>query len=162
MSTTIKIGGVAIVVSLIVFILITTSKAEAPSTPPTNTQEAQEKQRPDALDEWIDKLAFCESSNNPEAINKDDGGSPSYGYLQWKIDSFWRYNNRYKVLPDLEKGEVGNIIKCKDTQIELTRRVLLGEYNSRGWRNWWNCARKVGVDELEKIRSYYEIHKRIF
>ena len=157
MSTTIKIGGVAIVVSLVIILFfLLVDKAEAPSTPPTNKEETKEEiQRPDALDRWITKLAFCESSNRPEAINQFDGGSPSYGYLQWKVDSFWRYNNKYKVLPNLEKQEVYNIIKDRETQIELTRKVLLEEYNGRGWRNWWNCARIVGVAELKEIQEYY-------
>ena len=81
------VGGVLIAVSLI---LIFMNRAEAPSLPTENIEETKQTQRPDALDKWIDKLAFCESSNNPEAINRFDGGSPSYGYLQWKEDSFWR------------------------------------------------------------------------
>ena len=131
---------------------------EAPSPVIANIEETQAKQtqRPDALDKWIDKLAFCESSNNPEVINRFDGGSPSYGYIQWKEDSFWRYNNVFKVLPDLERGEVMNVIKCKDTQIELARRVILTEHSGRGWRNWWNCARRAGVGEIGRIREYYK------
>ena len=161
MSKTIKIGGVAIVVGLVIMMLfVFMDKAEAPSTPPTNKDETQEiqkvAQRPDALDKWIAKLAFCESSNRPEAINQFDGGSPSYGYLQWKEDSFWRYNNVFKVLPNLERGEVLNIIKCKDTQVELARRTILTEHNGRGWRNWWNCARRAGVGEIVRIREYYK------
>ena len=147
------VGGVLIAVSLI---LIFMNRAEAPSLPTENIEETKQTQRPDALDKWIDKLAFCESSNNPEAINRFDGGSPSYGYIQWKEDSFWRYNNVFKVLPDLERGEVMNVIKCKDTQIELARRVILTEHSGRGWRNWWNCARRAGVGEIVRIREYYK------
>ena len=151
MSTITKIGVVVLIV--VGLMLILANRAEAPSTAPTNKEEATK--RPDALDNWINRLAFCESSNRPYAINQFDGGSPSYGYLQWKVDSFWRYNNKYKVLPNLEKQEVYNIIKDRETQIELTRKVLLEEYNGRGWRNWWNCANRVGVAELTKIREYY-------
>ena len=148
--------GVLIAVSLI---LIFMNRAEAPSLPTAHIENAQytkQTQRPDALDKWIDKLAFCESSNRPEAINRFDGGSPSYGYLQWKEDSFWRYNNVFKVLPNLERGEVLNIIKCKETQVELARRTILTEHNGRGWRNWWNCARRAGLGELGRIREYYK------
>ena len=147
------VGGALIAVSLV---LILMNRAEAPSPPTAHIQETEEAQRPDALDKWIDKLALCESSNNPEAINRFDGGSPSYGYIQWKEDSFWRYNNVFKVLPDLERGEVMNVIKCKDTQIELARRVILTEHSGRGWRNWWNCARRAGVGEIVRIREYYK------
>ena len=44
MSTTIKIGGVAIVVSLVIILFfLLMNIAEAPSTPPTNKDEAQER-----------------------------------------------------------------------------------------------------------------------
>jgi len=152
--------GVLISVGLL---FIPNTQSEAPSPIIANIEEEQkEAQRPDALDRWITKLAFCESSNRPEAINQFDGGSPSYGYLQWKLKSFWLYNQKYKILPDLERDEVRNIIMDREVQIELARRVLLEEANGRGWRNWWYCSQKAGLAELEKIRSYYEIHKRIF
>ena len=152
--STIQITIIGALIS--VGLLFTPIQSEAPSPIIANTDETKEAQRPDALDEWLNKLAFCESSNNPSAINRFDGGSPSYGYLQWKEDSFWRYNNLFKILPDLERGEVMNIIKDKEAQIELARRVILEEDNDRGWRNWWNCARRVGTGELDRIREHYK------
>ena len=140
------VGGVLIAVSLI---LIFMNRAEAPSLPTENIEETKQTQRPDALDKWIDKLAFCESSNNPEAINRFDGGSPSYGYLQIKSDTFWGYNQKYKVLPDLERQEVMNIIMCKDTQIALAREIIINEANGRGWRNWYHCSKIIGLDKLD-------------
>ena len=152
MSKHLKIGiGVLIAMSLV---LSSTKMAEAPNIMSKNITEVQ---RPDALDNWLTKLAFCESSNNPDAINWDDVGSPSFGYLQWKTDSFWAYNNLYEVLPDLEKSEVENIITGdKEIQIKLARIVILEEHSGRGWRNWWNCSRRAGLKELERIRNYYK------
>jgi len=123
-------------------------------------KEENRKEKNEALKSWIQRLAFCESSNNPSAINPDDGGSPSYGYLQWKTRSFFAYNRKYQIIPDLEYHEVKNIIMCRDTQIALTKKVLLNEANGRGWRNWWNCARRVGVAELDKIRKAYALGKQ--
>ena len=99
-----------------------------------------EDRTPDELDAWIEKLAFCESRNNPEAINWYDGGSPSYGLLQWKVDSFYRYNQLYKVLPDLEKNEVPNIIMEPETQKRLARLVI----TDGGENNWFNCVKIIG------------------
>lgn len=92
-----------------------------------------------ALDARLVKLANCESNNNPKAINPNDGGSPSYGLYQWKVDSFYRYNQKYEILPDLERQEVMNIIYDPDIQTKLTRRVL----EDGGWRNWKNCWKKI-------------------
>ena len=58
----------------------------------------------------LKQLAKCESGLNPQAVNWNDHGSPSYGLFQWKEDSFWRYNEKYKVLPNLERAEVRNVI----------------------------------------------------
>ena len=48
----------------------------------------------------IDCLALKESSNNPEVINWDDGGSPSYGLLQFKRSTWNFYCVEKYNLPD--------------------------------------------------------------
>ena len=93
-----------------------------------------------AIDEWLDKLAKCESGNRPTAINPHDFGSGSYGLYQWKVDSFYRYNQIYKVLPDLEKHEVMNIIYDPIAQTALTKAVI----KDGGYKNWHNCVKKLG------------------
>lgn len=92
---------------------------------------------------WLEKLADCESLNNPNATNPQDGGSASYGYLQWKISSFYNYNLKYKIVPDLEKLEVDNVIMDKDIQLKLAEKVL---QEPRGWTNWYNCGKMIGLD----------------
>lgn len=97
---------------------------------------------PDSLDIWLIKLAKCESGGDPKKIHYDDGviGSHSYGLYQWKIDSFYRYNKIYKVLPDLEKQEVMNIIYDPQVQSKLTKKVIQGG----GASNWFNCLKLIG------------------
>src|SRR3990167_10413409 len=91
-------------------------------------------------DKWdivIDKLVLCESNGLKTAYVHDDGGSPSYGILQWKTESFWLYNQRYKVLPDLEKKEIINIIFDPSVQKKLAKFVL----QDGGGRNWYTCSK---------------------
>ena len=88
----------------------------------------------------IDRLAECESGNNINALNPDDGGTPSYGLYQWKEDSFWRYNLIYRVAPDLERQEIMNIIYDREVQTKLTKLVL-SEPN--GYKNWLNCYKQI-------------------
>lgn len=92
----------------------------------------------DTLSPLIDKLAMCESGGNPEALNADDGGSPSYGLLQWKADSLWRYNIKYRIIPDIEREEIMNVIMDSDVQIAMAEKVL---EEPNGWRNWYNCLK---------------------
>lgn len=87
-------------------------------------------------------LATCESGRNPEAINPMDGGSPSYGLLQWKESSFWFYNGKYNLLPDLERPEVINVIYDPNIQIRLAQKVL---EEPRGYLNWKNCFAKHNI-----------------
>lgn len=86
----------------------------------------------------LEYLIKCESGGNIYALNPDDGGSPSYGLVQWKEQSFWYYNEKYKILQDLEREEVLNIIYEPYAQIELAKKVLEEE---NGWKNWFNCLK---------------------
>lgn len=88
-------------------------------------------------------LAFCESSLRPTIVVKNDNGSPSYGLLQWKYKSFWYFNEKYNIFPDLEYTEVENIIMNPEAQIRLAIKVLTQEKN--GWQHWSNCAKKIGI-----------------
>ena len=135
------------IITIVALFFININKTE-----PIEIEQTEETdiRKPDELDKLIEKLAFCESSNNPYAINQFDGGSPSYGYLQIKSDTFWRYNQKHKVLPNLERQEVMNIIMCRDTQIALARKVILNDANGRGWRNWYNCGKRIGLQNFIK------------
>src|SRR3990167_1609944 len=100
----VSILGFALALAIVKVLSISISSAK-PVYAPTHIQiptvEEAIKKAKNAL--VIAKLAQCESSNNHEIINPHDGGSPSYGLLQWKKSSFFYYNNKYKVLPDLEE-----------------------------------------------------------
>lgn len=47
-------------------------------------------------EEWLSKLEYCESTDNPRAINpRDRDGTPSYGLLQFKPSTFALYARAY-------------------------------------------------------------------
>ena len=75
----------------------------------------------------IEKLADCESTNNPEAINWNDNGSPSYGLLQFKAKTFQYYCvDKYGMIDDIMDPEI---------QKECCDRLI----NDGGLRHW-SCS----------------------
>ena len=85
------------------------------------------------------KLRQCESSGNDLAIHYFDGDSHSYGRYQWKAESIWYYQQKYKLLPDIEEAEIMNVIFEPEIQDMFTYKVL----EDGGWRNWTNCWKKI-------------------
>lgn len=102
---------------------------------PAEAKEAEPAR--DDLDRLIDQLAWCESRNNPLIVNPADPDTRSVGLLQFKDETFWRYNQIYKVVPDLEKHEVANVIFDGDIQRALAKEIL----KDGGWKNWYNCLK---------------------
>lgn len=51
-----------------------------------------------ALDQWVKKMAYCESTNNPLAVNPVDlDGTPSLGLYQFKPGTFRHYVEKYNL-----------------------------------------------------------------
>ena len=61
---------------------------------------------PPIYPQYLWDLIECESSGRSDIKILDSNGYYSYGLLQWQENSFWYYNEKYKILPDLEKNEV--------------------------------------------------------
>lgn len=95
-----------------------------------------------ALDEWITRLSICESGGRQEIVNPADGGSPSYGLVQYKIDTFIRYSELYNVFPSLTKANVMSYIMSGENQRVLTKEILRNKPSDA--RNWTNCTNKIG------------------
>ena len=104
-----------------------------------STQNAPKK----AIVEWIEEMIVCESGGNTLALG--DNGK-AHGILQFHEPTFWAYNEKYKILSDLERGEVPNVIFDEYVQRELTKRILLED---EGWRNWYNCSKIIGLDRID-------------
>ena len=121
------IVGALFLLSRIVKAPITISEAHADEVKPER----------DDLDRLIDRLAYCESRNNEKAINPADPDTASLGLLQFKIETFYRYNLRYKIVPEIEKGEIENVIFDGEVQRKLAKEIL----KDGGWKNWFNCLK---------------------
>ena len=75
-------------------------------------------------------LANCESGLNPEKVNWNDNGSPSYYLFQWKIASWNYYNELFGTELDINNWK---------EQIEMTLKVV----KTYGYGDWKNCHNQL-------------------
>jgi hypothetical protein len=87
----------------------------------------------------IDKLCECESGRNPNVINPNDKGTPSYGILQFKTTT---YGNVC-----MKKYGFDGDIMSESNQRECAEKILEEDFNTDIW-NWTNCWLKIrnGLD----------------
>lgn len=81
----------------------------------------------------IMELAQCESSNDPTVINKNDCGSPSYGLLQYKAQTFYSFC--------VVKYGLPNDIMNPDVQKKCANEMILEKWDNI--YNWANCYYKL-------------------
>lgn len=118
---------IIIFVLLLIFFPQQRSRAEAPEM--TYDQK---------LDDYVYKLAICESRQNPSLVNPQDGGSPSYGFVQFKLGTFWNYNKKFNVFPELTIDNLHSYVMQKDKQVVMAKAIISGEKD--GYKNWYNCT----------------------
>ena len=94
----------------------------------------------DYLDERLDLLAKCESTNNPKAVNWNDAGSPSYGLYQFKEGTWKAYMRLYNVAGHAEDHELMNFIYDGETQRKLARAMLQDGL----YYHWKACSTRYG------------------
>lgn len=70
-------------------------------------------------------MIACESGGDPNAINpKDLDNTPSYGIVQFKPSTLYYYaHEKYKLLPDIEREEIMNVIFDADVQIQTFEKM---------------------------------------
>lgn len=92
----------------------------------------------DPIREQMVLLALCESTNNPEAINYNDGkeGSHSYGRYQLKIPTAQFFAKKYDIPIVINEDN----IKDETLQDVLVYRALKDNQH----RHWKHCSRKYG------------------
>ena len=91
----------------------------------------------DPMDDLLEDLAFCESTNNPNELNPDDGGSRSVGLLQFKDGTFMFFSDVYDL------GYVPEDIYDPEKQKILAKLMI-----SDGlWYHWKNCFLKMGLEQ---------------
>jgi hypothetical protein len=94
-------------------------------------------------DELAEKLIMCESSGNCLAIVPYDGGSASLGCLQFKIETFREYAEKYGVIgKNASWNYVATIIWNKEINKYLAIQILKNEPETAK-QLWYNCWRKI-------------------
>jgi hypothetical protein len=94
-------------------------------------------------EELAEKIIMCESSGNCLAIVPYDGGSASLGCLQFKIETFREYAEKYGVIgKNASWNYVATIIWNKEINKYLAIQILKNE-PEKAKQLWYNCWRKI-------------------
>jgi hypothetical protein len=88
---------------------------------------------PDALDLYIERLIFAESSGREDIVIIDTNGKKSYGCLQFQEETFRRYAKKFEVTAD--------ILDCSG-QRYLAHQIL--RTDPGGWIHWKTSVNKLG------------------
>jgi len=101
-------------------------------------------QAKDKLDLWLDRLALKESQGKTHVKILDHNNRYSYGCLQFQMQTFESYVQKYNLLPDTESAELENMIYDCDFQKILAKKMIEDDYTN--WRNWYTSAKtKIGL-----------------
>lgn len=92
------------------------------------------------IDDILEDLAMCESSNNPQAFNRYDPVTSSYGLYQFKLETFNYFGKRY----GLEHSDVMN-----PEQQKAIARMMLSEGR---YSHWYNCLKEYEGLNVYKTR----------
>jgi len=85
--------------------------------------------------DWLERLAGCESSHREDIVILDTNKRYSYGCLQFQERTWNYYMSRYGLsYPD--------IMNCQH-QKELASMML--QENHLNYRHWLTCSRKIGL-----------------
>jgi hypothetical protein len=96
-------------------------------------------------EEMVKKLAECESSNNPYAINPYDSKTSSLGLFQWKLETFIKYAKKYGVIGDnASLNWIITLVFDRKTNEYLVLQILKNEDMETLKKLWGNCIRKIG------------------
>jgi hypothetical protein len=121
---------------LLVSVVVLAGILSAPrtlTTAKTSHEPSLHISEPDALDLWIERLVFAESSGREDIVIIDTNGKKSYGCLQFQEETFRRYAKLFGVTSD--------ILDCAG-QRHLAHEILRAD--PRGWTHWRTSVNKIG------------------
>jgi hypothetical protein len=96
-------------------------------------------------EEMVKKLAECESSNNPYAINPYDSKTSSLGLYQFKLETFIKYAKKYGVIGEnASLNWIITLVFDRKTNEYLVLQILKNEDIETLKNLWGNCIRKIG------------------
>lgn len=91
------------------------------------------------------ELVRCESLGNPRIVVLDTNNQYSFGLFQFQEATFRKYGERYGLISnDLSRKQLLSLILNPYLQIKIATRML----EDGLWFNWYNCAKKIGVNKL--------------
>lgn len=132
---------------LLITLFIGKASAEAPQPTPEEKYNL-------ALDIWLGKLAMCESTNNPKAVNPmDSDGKPAYGLYQYKLGTFLGLSKKYNVFPELTVDTVHKYAMDGDKAHHLTREVIRTNPKEA---DQWGCRFKTSVGKPPALKDYLQ------
>jgi hypothetical protein len=104
----------------------------------------------DYYEKMVKKLAECESSDNPYAINPYDSKTSSLGLFQWKPETFIKYAKKYGVIGENSSlNWIITLIFDRKTNEYLVLQILKNEDMETLKNLWGNCLRKIGFRKLQ-------------
>ena len=89
------------------------------------------------MDVWLNELSWCESRDNPNALNPKDPVTRSVGLYQFKDATFLRYAKKYNFYGDVSDKEILSNIWDPKAQKVMTRNMI-----QEDWNNYkqWGCV----------------------
>lgn len=93
-------------------------------------------------EEWLDKLARCESQDRAHIKVLDTNNKYSYGLLQFQLDTFYGFGKEYGIIPsEMKKWEAKLLIHNPHVQKAIAKEMLEDGLDY----HWKNCRdKKIG------------------
>ena len=153
MKTAAVLGVMFGVIALIV-IVNTANKTEYSVIPEVHAEPSFEGKIEDLKADVVERLKQCESREATEddaVINPHDGGSPSFGLLQFKLATVQHYVKKFEG-KDITRYEALQIAMDEERARALAKQVIFEEVG--GVFNWENCTRIQNLaPRIEVIRE---------
>lgn len=99
----------------------------------------------DSLDVWIEQLRQYESGGEDDTVIVDSNNELSMGCLQYQLDTFVGYVERYDLLPNAEDEEIQNMIMDCSFQKRLAKLMILEDIKNA--RHWYTSVYVRGLQE---------------
>lgn len=142
-----------LLVSCLLVISLAWKPAQADAPTKSKEEIAQDAFLQD-LDNWLYKLAMCESTNNPKAVNPmDSDGKPAYGLYQYKLGTFLGLSKQYNVFPELTVDTVHKYAMDGEKAHHLTREVIRTNPKEA---DLWGCRFKATVGKPPALKDYLQ------
>lgn len=141
--------GIATIIVTLLAILFFAPKTASQTNGSTVTNEVPTPQTPTLShrqEVWLNVLEWCESRGDPTALNPEDrDGTASYGSFQFKPSTLHYYATLYKVITDVEKDEIMNLIYDYDIQRKTVTQMILHRDDINWHQQFPDCVKKNGL-----------------